>query len=81
MVSDTPETDGAVFREHPTTPEVVFAHFARNMELQRNQARRKLKEAWEEVADACDSWLNSIVQEAAVDFIKQMRDYAKEASK
>jgi predicted nucleic acid-binding protein len=80
-MSETPETDKSVFREHPTTPEVVFAHFARHMETQRNQARRKLKEAWEEVADSCDSWLNSIVQEAAVDFIKGMRDYARDASK
>jgi len=80
-MSDTPETDKSVFREHFTTPEVVFAHFARHMEAQRDQARSKLKEAWEEVAESCDAWLSSMVQEPAVEFIKGIRDYAREASK
>ncbi len=58
-------------------PEVVFSNFARNLETERNRARRELKEAWEEVAEACNDWLNSIVQEASLEFIKGIRDYAE----
>ena len=75
-MNKTPETDKAAFRE-PGSPEVVFAHFARNLETERNQARQQLTEAWAEVAEACDDWLNSIVQEPALEFIKGVRDYAK----
>lgn len=76
-MNKTPETDKAMFLVDRIGPEVVFAHFARNLETERNKARKELKEAWEEVASACDDWLNSIIQEPSLDFIKGIRDYAK----
>ena len=75
-MSDTPETDKAMFRE-VGGPEVVLVHAARKMEVERNMARKETKEAWEEIAEACQDWLDSIIQEPAVDFIKAIRDWAK----
>jgi hypothetical protein len=80
-MTDTPETDKAMFMMDRIGPEVVFAHFARNLETERNKARRELKEAWEEVAGACNDWLNSMVQEPSFEFIKGIRDYAEERAK
>ena len=73
-MSDTPLTD-----KHPLWhgEPAVHIDFARKLEAERNKARQELKEAWEEVASACDDWLNSIVQEPSLDFIKGIRDYAK----
>ncbi len=31
----------------------------------------------EEIISSCDDWLNSIIQESGVDFIKAIRDYTK----
>ena len=76
-MSATPETDKAMFMMDVIGPEVVFAHFARNLETERNKARRERGEAWQEIAEACDDWLNSIVQEPSLEFIKGVRDYAK----
>jgi hypothetical protein len=30
-----------------------------------------------EIVSSCDDWLNSIIQEPSVDFIKAIRDYTK----
>ena len=76
-MNKTPETDKAMFLVDQIGPEVVFAHFARNLETERNKARQELKETWKEVASACDDWLNSLIQEPSWDFIKGIRDYAK----
>jgi hypothetical protein len=51
--------------------------FAQRVVDERNMARKETKEAWEEIAEACQDWLDSIVQEPAVDFIKAIRDWAK----
>lgn len=75
-MSDTPETDKVMFRE-VGGPQVVLVHVARKMEVERNMARKETKEAWEEIAEACQDWLDSIIQEPAVDFIKAIRDWAK----
>lgn len=79
-MSDTPETDRAMFREFGG-PEVVLVHVSRKMEVERNMARKKTKEAWQEIAEACQDWLDSIIQEPSVDFIKGIRDWAKKKVK
>jgi hypothetical protein len=73
-MTDTPETD-----KHPLWhgEPAVHIDFARKMERERNKARHELKGAWEEVAEACNDWLDSIVQEASLEFIKGIRDYAE----
>jgi hypothetical protein len=71
-MSNTPQTDNIARGNH-----VVPTEWAEQLERERNKARDELKEAWEEIASACDDWLNSIIQEPSLEFIKGVRDYAK----
>ena len=75
-MSETPETD-----KHPLWHGEPAVHIDFARKLERNKARREIKEAWEEVAEACNDWLNSIVQEASLEFIKGIRDYAEQKAK
>jgi|694.fasta_scaffold17186_13 hypothetical protein len=70
--SPTPETDAAQFGTGR-----VSVDFARKLERERNQYRRDL----ELIAEDCEAWLNNQCDETACEFIKAVRDYAKEASK
>jgi hypothetical protein len=61
--SDTPETREAVERWQQGKIN-IFDEMAR-LERERNEARLEIKEVWEEVAEACNDWLNSIVEQKA----------------
>jgi hypothetical protein len=54
------------------------------MKRERNEATAQMCEAigkLSTIAGDCDAWLNNQCDETACEFIKKVRDYAKEASK
>jgi len=50
------------------------------MKRERDEANAQMRQAighLSDIAEACQDWLDSIIQEPAVDFIKAIRDWAK----